>query len=82
MPNKLRTLSGKEIVKFLEKNSFVVHSTRGSHIKLKRIINERVQTLVIPFHNEIAKGTLRDIYNQVLEYIPESTEVKNFFITQ
>ena len=81
MPNKLRTLSGKEIIKFLEKNGFVVHSTHGSHAKLKRTINESVQTLVIPLHDEIAKGTLRDIYNQILEYIPESVGVKSFFFT-
>ena len=82
MPNKLRILSGKDIIKFLEKNSFVVHSTRGSHIKLKRAVNERMQTLVIPFHDEIAKGTLRDIYNQILEYMPESSEIKNFFFAE
>jgi len=80
MPNKLRALSGDEVTKFLEKNDFVVHSTHGSHIKLKRTVNERIQTLVIPLHKEVAKGTLRDIYNQVIEYMPES-EVKSFFFT-
>ena len=82
MPNKLRTLSGKEIVKFLEKKSFTVQSTHGSHTKLKRIADERTQTLIVPLHNEIAKGTLRDIYNQILEYMPESPELKNFFFTE
>ena len=81
MPNKLRTLSGKEIVKFLEKNGFKLHSTHGSHTKLKRTLSDRIQTLVIPLHSEIARGTLRDIYSQVLEYIPESLEVKSFFFT-
>lgn len=81
MPNKLRTLSGKEIIKFLEKNGFVVCSTHGSHTKLKRIVNENTQTLITPLHNEIAKGTLRDIYNQILEYMPESSELKSFFFT-
>lgn len=82
MPNKLRTLSGREIIKFLEKNGFVLNSNHGSHAKLKRIINENTQTIIIPLHDEIAKGTLRDIYNQILEYIPESLEVKNFFFTE
>jgi predicted RNA binding protein YcfA (HicA-like mRNA interferase family) len=81
MPNKLRTLSGKEIIKFLEAKSFVLKSSRGSHAKLKRIINESTQTLIIPLHKEIAKGTLRDIYNQITEYIPESKEIRNFFFT-
>ena len=81
MPNKLRTLSGKEIVKFLEKNGFVVRYTRGRHTKLQRTVNEHIRTLVIPLHKEIAKGTLRDIYNQVFEYLPIS-EVKDFFFTK
>jgi predicted RNA binding protein YcfA (HicA-like mRNA interferase family) len=80
MPNKLRTLSGNEVIKFLEKSGFVVHSTHGSHTKLKRTVNERSQTLVVPLHKEVAKGTLRDIYNQVIEYMPE-LEVKGFFFT-
>jgi len=82
MPNKLRTLSGKEIIKFLEKNHFVAHSTNGSHTKLKRIVNKHTQTLIVPIHKQIAKGTLRDIYNQVFEYIQESSELISFFFTE
>jgi len=77
----LRILSGREIIKFLERHDFVTHAIHGSHAKLKRIIDERTQTLVIPLHDEIAKGTLRDIYNQILEYLPESARVKNLFFT-
>jgi len=82
MPNKLRILSGKEIIKFLEKNGFIIQSTHGSHVKLKWTINDRAQTLVIPLHDEVAKGTLRDIYNQILEYLPESSDIKNLFFTE
>jgi len=82
MPNKLRVLSGREIIKFLEKNSFVSCSVCGSHAKLKRIIGEQVQTLVIPLHDDIAKGTLRDIYDQILKYLPESSEIRDLFFTE
>ena len=82
MPNKLRTLAGKEIVKFLEQNGFSVFKTRGSHCKMRRTISDRNQTLMIPMHSSIAKGTLHDIYNQISEYLPESPEVKNFFFTE
>ncbi|MEK7190636.1 MAG: type II toxin-antitoxin system HicA family toxin [Patescibacteria group bacterium] len=82
MPNKLRTLSGSEIIKFLEKNGFAVHSTHGSHTKLKRTVNENIQTLVVPLHKPIAKGTLRDIYNQIPEYMPASSESRDFFFTE
>ncbi|MDP2788647.1 MAG: type II toxin-antitoxin system HicA family toxin [bacterium] len=80
MPNKLRDLSGKEIEKFLERNGFSVYKTRGSHCKMRRIVLGRNQTLMIPMHSSVAKGTLHDIYNQTLEYLPES-EVRNFFFS-
>lgn len=82
MPNKLKDLSGKEIIKFLERNNFSVHKTRGSHCKMRRITGDHNQTLMIPIHSSIAKGTLHDIYNQISEYIPESLDVKNFFFTE
>lgn len=82
MPKKLKDLSGKEIVKFLEQNGFSSHKVRGSHCKMRRIVSDRNQTLVIPLHGSIAKGTLHDIYNQILEYLPESLEVRNFFFTK
>ncbi|MDO8579425.1 MAG: type II toxin-antitoxin system HicA family toxin [bacterium] len=81
MPNKLKDLSGKEIIKFLEQNNFSVYKTRGSHCKMRRMVSDHNQTLMIPIHSSIAKGTLHDIYNQILEYIPESSGVKNFFFT-
>jgi predicted RNA binding protein YcfA (HicA-like mRNA interferase family) len=82
MPNKLRNLSGKKIVKYLEKNGFSVCQTRGSHFKMRRIILTQKQTLTVPVHNFIPKGTLHDIYNQILEYMPESPELNNFFFTE
>jgi predicted RNA binding protein YcfA (HicA-like mRNA interferase family) len=80
MPKKLKSLSGKELVKFLESNGFSIHKTRGSHCKMRRVVSGRNQTLVIPMHNPIVKGTLRDIYNQISEYLPE-LDTKAFFFT-
>jgi len=37
--------------------------------------------LVIPFHKELDKGTLKAIYKQALKYIPES-KLQEFFIFQ
>ena len=82
MPNKLKDLSGKEIVKFLERNGFSVYKTHGSHCKMRRIVSNRNQILIIPMHSSIAKGTSHDIYNQILEYLPESLELRNFFFTE
>ncbi len=82
MPNKLKDLSGKDITKFLERNGFSVYKIRGSHCKMRRTIADHNQTLIIPMHKSIAKGTLRDIYNQISEYMPESSEIKIFFFTE
>lgn len=82
MPNKLRDLSGKEITKFLERNGFSIYRIRGSHCKMRRVILDNNQTLLIPLHISVDKGTLHDIYNQILEYLPESSELKNFFFTE
>jgi len=81
MPNKLRVLSGREIVKFLEKSGFCQCSTHGSHAKLKRTIDKQTQTLIVPLNKEIPKGTLRDIYSQILEYLPKSSGAEDLFFT-
>ncbi|OGI64340.1 hypothetical protein A3H53_01015 [Candidatus Nomurabacteria bacterium RIFCSPLOWO2_02_FULL_40_10] len=82
MPNKLRDLSGKEIIKFLEKEGFKIYKTRGSHCKMKRIISDSSQTLFIPLHKSITKATLHDIFYQISEYLPGSLELKRFFFTE
>jgi predicted RNA binding protein YcfA (HicA-like mRNA interferase family) len=54
---KLPVISGKELVKKLEKIGFCLVSQKGSHIKLRR---ENL-TIIIPQHPEIRKGTLYGI---------------------
>ncbi|MSR67368.1 type II toxin-antitoxin system HicA family toxin [Candidatus Peribacteria bacterium] len=68
---KLRVLSGKDVVAILETFGFAVERQRGSHVKLRRLQNGARQTLTIPLHTELDKGTLRAIYHQILRYIPE-----------
>lgn len=75
---KLKILSGKDLVAVFQKFGFEIVAQKGSHIKLLRIANERRQTLTIPNHKEIDKGTLKAIYNQALRYIPD-TELKPHF---
>ena len=76
---KLRVLSGKEIVKILSKFGFEVVSQRGSHVKLRRILpNGAKQTLTVPLHDELDKGTLKAIFRQATRYIPED-KLRNYF---
>ncbi|MDP1689014.1 MAG: type II toxin-antitoxin system HicA family toxin [bacterium] len=77
---KLKTLSGKEIVDIFISYGFEVASQRGSHIKLRKIsVDEHKQTLTIPNHLELDKGTLRAIYRQSLGYIIEEDLFNNFY---
>jgi predicted RNA binding protein YcfA (HicA-like mRNA interferase family) len=51
---KLPILSGEEVVKILEKSfSFEFVSQRGSHIKLRKIIDGKTVTIVVPNHKEL-----------------------------
>ena len=78
--SKLKTLSGKEVTNIFLSFGFEVASQRGSHIKLRRVLSDgHKQTLTIPNHTELDKGTLRAIYRQGLRYIPEEDLFPNFY---
>ena len=69
---KLKQLPGKDIIKILDRFGFTIHSQRGSHIKLRRVISERKETLTIPNHRQLDPGTCYAIFRQASQYIPES----------
>lgn len=75
---KLRDISGKKLIKVFESFGFVFIGQKGSHIKMNRHYFGKIQTLVVPNHFSIAKGTLKDIYTQALQYLPEK-ELKKIF---
>ena len=54
---KLPIISAKKLITILEEKGFLIVSQRGSHIKLKR----NGETIVVPNHKEIRKGTLKNI---------------------
>jgi predicted RNA binding protein YcfA (HicA-like mRNA interferase family) len=75
---KLKILSGKEVIKIFEIFGFSIAGQKGSHVKLQRIKTSK-QTLTIPNHPELDKGTLKAIYNQALRYIAEDDLRKYFY---
>jgi len=76
---KLKVISGEEAVKIFLSFEFEVASQRGSHIKLRRILaGGTKQTLTIPNHHELDKGTILAIYRQALHYIPEQDLMSHF----
>jgi len=77
---KLKTLSGEDIIDVFARFNFSVIGQKGSHVKLKRVTsNDLKQTLTVPKHKELDKGTIRAIYNQALRYISENDLRKHFY---
>jgi len=63
MPN-LPHLSGKEIVRALERLGFKQARQRGSHVVMKKSADGVSIGCVVPMHDEVAVGTLRSIIRQ------------------
>jgi predicted RNA binding protein YcfA (HicA-like mRNA interferase family) len=69
---KWRTLSGAEVVAILAEFGFDRHSQKGSHVKLQRVLPSGTrQSLIVPLHKELDRGTLHAIYRQASRLVPE-----------
>ena len=75
----LKNLSSKEVVSILGMFGFVLHSQKGSHIKLRREGLAGKETLTVPERKQIAKGTLREIFKQASASIPQSELRPHFY---
>ncbi len=79
MPRQ-KILSAKQLIRILEQFGFEIYSQRGSHIKLHRFGHDgQNQTIMVPNHYEIDRGTLRKIYKQILAFIPAERLQSHFF---
>jgi len=65
MSEKLPTVSGKVVIRFLESLGYEVVRQRGSHVRLVKMTPAGKHKLTIPDHNPVAKGTLGDILAKV-----------------
>jgi predicted RNA binding protein YcfA (HicA-like mRNA interferase family) len=73
-------LSGREVLKILGEFGFQDFAQRSSHVKLRRTVSGgRNQTITVPNHAEIDRGTLHAIYRQAYRFIPESELRSRFF---
>ena len=61
---KLRSVSGQEAIRTLERLGFEEVRQRGSHVVLKKQTPEGALGCVVPLHRELAIGTLRGILKQ------------------
>ena len=68
------------MVGLLGEFGFARFTQRGSHIKLRRVLADgRAQTLTVPDHAEIDRGTLQAIYRQALRFVPDSELRPRFY---
>lgn len=77
---RLKVLSGKDVLKIFGKFGFFPARQKGSHVTVKRIFRGENQTLTVPLHKELDKGTLKAIYRQASRYISVDELFKDFFI--
>jgi predicted RNA binding protein YcfA (HicA-like mRNA interferase family) len=62
---KLAVFSGKKVISILEKSfGFFFVSQKGSHVKLKKLVDGRMVIVIVPDHRELARGTLKNILRQ------------------
>lgn len=59
--SKLPQVSGKRTGRVLVRLGFSLKSQKGSHMKFTRFVFGREETIVIPNHKILRKGTLNDI---------------------
>ncbi|PKM99621.1 MAG: hypothetical protein CVU78_05340 [Elusimicrobia bacterium HGW-Elusimicrobia-2] len=58
---KLPIISADEVIGALNKKGFKKVRQSGSHIALQKLEEGKTNTVIVPAHKELAKGTLRSI---------------------
>jgi predicted RNA binding protein YcfA (HicA-like mRNA interferase family) len=77
---KLRILCGSDVLAILREFGFEPYSQRGSHLKVRRVLLPgQVQSLTVPNHRELDRGTLHAIFRQACRFIPEASLRPKFF---
>ena len=61
---KLKRVSGRKVVKTLQKMGFEQARQRGSHVVMKKLTVDGAVGCVVPMHKEVAVGTLSSILKQ------------------
>lgn len=72
MSPRIPVISGKQLVKALQKIGYYIRSQQGSHIHLRHPLHP---PLTIPNHKEISRGTLRAIIRQISFSLEEFLEL-------
>jgi predicted RNA binding protein YcfA (HicA-like mRNA interferase family) len=76
---KLKSFSGKELVKIFESHGFVVKRTVGSHVRLTLVQKDSASHVTIPLHNPLKKGTLHGVIKDFELCFGKDETAKTFF---
>jgi predicted RNA binding protein YcfA (HicA-like mRNA interferase family) len=64
MSRHLPAVSGRQLLRALQRAGFVVLRQKGSHVSMEKRSAQGYWRTIVPMHREIRPGTLRDILNQ------------------
>jgi predicted RNA binding protein YcfA (HicA-like mRNA interferase family) len=64
MSRHLPAVSGRQLLRALQRAGFVVLRQKGSHVSMEKRGAEGYWRTIVPMHREIRPGTLSDILNQ------------------
>jgi len=56
--------SARQIIQALKRAGYKIVSQKGSHIKMRGIREGKLQTVIVPYHKEVARGTFSSILIQ------------------
>lgn len=76
---RLRVLGGKDLIKIFSAFGFEEVNQHGSHVKMRRVVDENKQTLTVPMHKEIDRGLLKQIFIQASQYISKEELMSLFY---
>ncbi len=65
MSPKLPQISGRDLIRILEKLGYEVIRQKGSNIRLRKTSGLGEHNITVPDHQVIAKGTLNDVISKV-----------------
>ncbi len=75
MTPALPVLSGKDVIRALEKAGYVQVRQKGSHVRLLDDSNPEHKPVTVPLHKEIDKGLLRAIIRDANMTVEEFTNL-------
>jgi predicted RNA binding protein YcfA (HicA-like mRNA interferase family) len=64
MSRHLPAISGRQLLRALQRAGFVVLRQKGSHVSLEKRTADGYWRTIVPMHREMRPGTLSDILNQ------------------